>query len=232
MQLLPAALEQILVRRVPHQCVLEAVDGFRRIAAAEDERRLLKLGECTPQCTLAGADQRAHQGKGELASDGGANLRDLPHRGQPVEPRHQRVSKSLRDGERWQGSPEPITLSVLDQDACLKHRLGEFFDEQRVPVSLGDDLFHYFNGQNAPAGHLRNDAFHVLAIESTERQVATLGRPTQGGLYSGRKVNSARTGSWLTRSTVRSSSSREVASAHCKSSNESRIGCLRARPSN
>src|SRR5262249_4030999 len=39
-------------------------------------------------------------------------------------------------------------------------------------------------------------------------KVLTLGRPTHGGSNSGRKVNSASTGSWRTRSTVRSSSSR------------------------
>src|SRR5207245_8273456 len=39
-------------------------------------------------------------------------------------------------------------------------------------------------------------------------KMLTLGRPTHGGSNSGRKVNSARTGSWRTRSTVRSSSSR------------------------
>jgi hypothetical protein len=41
MQLLPAALEQIVIRRVPYQRVFEAVDGFRRIAATKHERRLL-----------------------------------------------------------------------------------------------------------------------------------------------------------------------------------------------
>src|SRR5215471_1528458 len=44
-QYLPAALEQVLVRRLLHQRVLEAVGGFRRIAAAEHEFRLLELGE-------------------------------------------------------------------------------------------------------------------------------------------------------------------------------------------
>ena len=43
---LSAALEQVLVGRVPHQYMLEAVDCFRRIAAAEHELRLLELREC------------------------------------------------------------------------------------------------------------------------------------------------------------------------------------------
>src|SRR2546430_6916629 len=60
--------------------------------------------------------------------------------------------------------------------------------------------------------------------------VPTLGRPAQSGSNSDRKVNSARTGSRRTRSTVRLSSSREVASAQCRSSNKSRTGSWRARP--
>jgi len=47
-QLLPAALEQALIGRIPHQHVLEAVNGFRRLALAEHKLRLLKLGECIP----------------------------------------------------------------------------------------------------------------------------------------------------------------------------------------
>ena len=41
-QLLPAAPEQALIGRIPHQHVLEAVDGVRRLAPAEHELRLLK----------------------------------------------------------------------------------------------------------------------------------------------------------------------------------------------
>ena len=60
-QYLPAALEQVLVSRLLHQRVLEAVDGFRRIAAAEDELRVLELGERVLQCRLVALDQRAQQ---------------------------------------------------------------------------------------------------------------------------------------------------------------------------
>src|SRR6266511_4440797 len=56
-QLLPAALEQTLIGRIPHQGVLETVDGFRRFATAEHELRLLQLGERMPQCALVASDQ-------------------------------------------------------------------------------------------------------------------------------------------------------------------------------
>ena len=77
-QLLPAAPEQALIGRIPHQHVLEAVNGIRRLAAAEHEFRLLELGECMGQCGLVAANQRAQQGIGELASDGRADLADPP----------------------------------------------------------------------------------------------------------------------------------------------------------
>src|SRR5258706_8621757 len=61
MQYLPAALEQVLVRRLLYQRVLEAVDGFRWIAAAEHEFRVLELGERVLQCPLVAIYQRAQQ---------------------------------------------------------------------------------------------------------------------------------------------------------------------------
>src|SRR6186997_2109114 len=44
-QSLPAALEQALVRRIPYQRVLEAIDGFRRLTSAEHKLSLLQSGE-------------------------------------------------------------------------------------------------------------------------------------------------------------------------------------------
>ena len=80
-----------------------------------------------------------------------------------------------RNGERRQGSIEPITLGVLDEDAGFQHRLGQFLDEQRVAVGLDDDLFYHFGGQHAAAGHPRDHAFNVVAVEATERQGADVG---------------------------------------------------------
>src|SRR5262249_49098887 len=71
-QHLETTLEQALIGSVPHQRVLEAVDGFRRLAAAEHDFRMLELGECTLQ--IVAAHQRAQQGIGELAPDGGTDL--------------------------------------------------------------------------------------------------------------------------------------------------------------
>ena len=85
---LPPALEQALVGRVLHQRVFETVDGIRRIAAAKHKLRVLKLGERVLQGCLIAPSQRVHQRIGELAPDDGADLADLLHRCQAVQPRH------------------------------------------------------------------------------------------------------------------------------------------------
>ena len=87
-QLLPAALEKALIGRIPHQYVLEAIEGFRWLATAEHEPGLLELGECILQCGLIAPNQHVQQGIGKLASNHGTDLADLPHRRQAVEPRH------------------------------------------------------------------------------------------------------------------------------------------------
>ena len=56
----------------------------------------------------------------------------------------------------------------------------------------------------------------------------TCERPVQGASYSGRKVINANTGKARTRSTVRSSTSSEVASAQWASSNNINTGFCRA----
>jgi hypothetical protein len=90
--------------------------------------------------------------------------------------------KGCRDGERRQWSVEPIAVGILDQDARFQHRLGEFLDEQRVSVGLGDDLFHHFGGQHATAGHPRDHSLNVVAVEATQRQGADIGETNPGRL--------------------------------------------------
>src|SRR5215471_18178331 len=51
-QHLPPTLEQVLVRDLLHQRVLESIDGFWRIAATKDELRVLELRERILQCRL------------------------------------------------------------------------------------------------------------------------------------------------------------------------------------
>src|SRR5262245_4553978 len=80
-QHLPATLEQVLVGYLLHQRMLESVNRFRRITAAEHKLRVLKLDERVLQRRLVAPDQRAQQRIRELAPDRGADLGDLPHGG-------------------------------------------------------------------------------------------------------------------------------------------------------
>ena len=162
--------------------MLEAVDRFRRLATAKHEFRLLELGECMLQCGLVASSHGAQQGIGEVAPDGGADLPNLLHRRQAVEPRHQRVLKGCRYRQRRQWPIEPIALSVLNKDARFQNRLGEFLDEQGVPVGLGDDLLHHFGRQHATASHLRDHAFNFVLVEATEAQDADVGETSPGRL--------------------------------------------------
>jgi hypothetical protein len=88
--------------------------------------------------------------------------------------------KGLRDGQWRKGPIEPIAVSLLDQDARFQNSLREFLDEQRISISLGDDLFHHFGGQRAAACHLRNYTFNVLTVEPAERQGADIGETSPG----------------------------------------------------
>src|SRR5262249_54918850 len=106
MQLPPPALEQALIGRVPHQRVLEVVNGFRRLATAEQEPGLRELGERMLQWGPVASNRRTPQGMGDLTPEARADLPDLFHRRPRVEPRHQRVLKGLRDGERRKGPVE------------------------------------------------------------------------------------------------------------------------------
>ena len=90
--------------------------------------------------------------------------------------------KGCRNRQRRQWPIEPIALSVLNKDARFQNRLGEFLDEQGVPVGLGDDLLHHFGRQHATASHLCDHAFNVVAVEATERQGADVGETNPGRL--------------------------------------------------
>ncbi|MGB8107210.1 MAG: hypothetical protein WCF47_23330 [Pseudolabrys sp.] len=107
-------------------------------------------------------------------------MADLLDRRQAVEARHQRILKGRWYRERGQRPVESIAVGVLDQDVPFKHRLCELLDEQRVAVGLGDNLVHHFGRQGAAAGHLRDYAFNVIAIEATERQRADIGETNPG----------------------------------------------------
>ena len=111
--------------------------------------------------------------------DGGADLGDLPHRRQAVEPCHQRVLKRVRNGERRQRPVEPIALGIFDQDARFQHRLGEFLDEQWIPIGLVVDRFDNGSRDTQPA-NASGELAGLLHVES--RQADSLGTAAPGQL--------------------------------------------------
>src|SRR5215831_15259754 len=110
----PAALEQALIGRIPHQRVLEAIDRIRWLTSSEYELSMFEFCECMLQYGFVASGQLAHQEIGEVPPDGCPDLADLLHRRQAIEPRHQRVLKGVGNYERRQRPVEPITLDVLD----------------------------------------------------------------------------------------------------------------------
>src|SRR5262249_43234488 len=125
-QHLPTAFKHVLISRLLYQRVLEAVDGFRWIAAAEHEFRLLELDARSFKPLLSAPARRAKKKKRHRAPGAGP-VWGLPPPGRGgAEPRHQRVRERRGEGERGESPVEPIAFGVLDQDPRLQHRLGEF----------------------------------------------------------------------------------------------------------
>src|SRR5512139_1483553 len=182
MQLMPAALEQTFVCRIPHQRMLKTIDSLRWLTTVEEKFSLLEFGESMPHRLFVASGHLAQQGIGELTPDSCSDLADRLYRRQAIEPRHQGVLKSRRNGKRGQGPVKPIGPGVPDQNVSFEHRLGELLDEQRVAVGLGDNLVHHFGWQGTAVGYLRSHAFNVAAVEATERQGADIGETNPGSL--------------------------------------------------
>ena len=134
------------------------------------------------QRRLVAPDHGVEQRIGEFAPDRGADLRDFLDRRQPVEPRHQRILQRRGDRQRRQRAVEAIALAVLDQQPGFQHGLGQFLDEQRHAVGLGDDLRHHFGRQLAAAGHALDQGLGLAAVEPAERHRGDVGQALPGRL--------------------------------------------------
>ena len=109
--LLAPALEQRLVGGVLDQGVLEAVGRLGRRAAAEDQLGCDQLVEGRAELGFGQGRDRGKQFVAELATDHGADLRDLLDRGEAVEPGHQRVVQGRRDRERRQRAGQLVVVA-------------------------------------------------------------------------------------------------------------------------
>ena len=55
-----------------------------------------------------------------------------------------------------------------DEQACFQHRLGQFLDEKRHPVGLGDDLRRHFARQRL-AGDMLGHGLDLGGRQTVER---------------------------------------------------------------
>ena len=111
---------------------------------AVQQLRLLKFAKCILQRGLIARGYSSNQRIRKVTADDGADLRDLLDRVQAVEPRHQRIVKCLRDGQRRKWPVKPIARGLFHQNAGFENSLGELLDKQRISIGLRYNLFHHF----------------------------------------------------------------------------------------
>jgi len=97
-------------------------------------------------------------------------LRHLLDGSEPVEASHEAVVQRGRDCERRQGTDENVAVAFLSQQPGLQDHLGQLLDEQRHPISPGQDLREHFSGQCLAARELFNHGCALPAPEAAEGQ--------------------------------------------------------------
>jgi hypothetical protein len=119
----------------------------------------------------------------------------------------------------------------MSQKTAFQHAFGQFLHKQRYAVGAVDDLAHDLLWQRLATCDVLDQGCAALAVQSVERQHRHLRLADLGRLKnSGRNVTINSDDKLRTRSTTRSSSSRELGSIQCTSSNFTTTGCRRARP--
>jgi aryl carrier-like protein len=159
-QLLAAALQQRLVSRIADQGMLEHVARLRRQAAAKDQLGFEQLVERVHQFRVGGAAHGSQELVGKLAADDGCRLGDLLDRRQAVEAGDERIVQGRGNRQQWQRPAQRQAAATLLEDPHLEHGLGQFLDEQRHAVGLGEDLLQHFVGKRFVA---RQGLHHGLA---------------------------------------------------------------------
>jgi hypothetical protein len=197
----------------------------RRRARAEQQLRLFELRQCRAQRRLVAACDRAQQRVREFAPDRGADLlRYLLVRRQPV---RRAANESCNvagmvkggDGPSKRRSCDPATSRPPSSTAMVN-------SSTKSGTPSATTCYITSSGSGPPATR--------MALAGPRRPSAMLvpcDRPVQGASYSGRKVISANIGKARTRSTVRSSTPSDFASAQWTSSNSIKTGFCRASAS-
>ncbi len=158
-----AGIGGVAQQRMPEEAV-----GVGWRAAHHDEARRRELAERLRQRLRIAPRHAPQQCKRELAPQCRADLRDLAHRLEPVEPRMQRGVQRLRDRERWERAEQFVAALGFADELALEHGPGQFLGEQRHPVGAREDLLDDRPRQRLVAGDLADQRLAVLVIEPLE----------------------------------------------------------------
>ena len=97
--------------------MLERIDRLGRRAALKDELRLHEPGERLVEISRFSCSDCIEKLVGELTADGGADLGQILGRSQVIEPGHERVLQTRRNGKRATRCDQRETLGRVAQDA-------------------------------------------------------------------------------------------------------------------
>src|SRR5262249_55801225 len=81
---------------------------------------------------------------------------------------HQRVVQRSRNRQGRQGGRQRVRLVLLLEPVGLQHHFGEFFHEQRHPVSGANDLVLHLSRQRFPTSNLHHHLGHLRLQEPTQ----------------------------------------------------------------
>ena len=116
-ELAPSTLKQRGVGDVLDQRMLERIDRLGRRAALKDELRLHEPGERLVEISRFSCSDCIEKLVGELTADGGADLGQILGRSQVIEPGHERVLQTRRNGKRATRCDQRETLGRVAQHA-------------------------------------------------------------------------------------------------------------------
>ena len=166
------ALEQRLIRRVADQRVFERVAGVGQHAVLEEEFGAHQFDQSLAQFGFGHGRDGVDQLVGKLAAQRGRKLGDVTHRGEPVQPRHERVLQGggNRQAARFGGAVLRRAVAGA-QVVRFEHHFGQLFHEQRDAVRLDRDLLHQCRGQRPAPGHVLHHDRDVLARQAVQHDL-------------------------------------------------------------
>ena len=152
----PAGQQQALIGGVAHQRVLETEAPFQAALLGKDDPRRHQLRQRGFEFGARPGRDRVEQRKRELPADDGGDLRHFAGLAEAVEPGHQRILERRRH------------RAVFARR--FHHALGQFLDEQRHAIGLGNDRGDGLRRQAVRGGDAGDQLRAFRAAQAAERQ--------------------------------------------------------------